>query len=202
MSTDHTTESDTTPVPEPIPPRRAAVLVVLAVVAVVAVGLDALTKALVVAHLEGHPPVKLLGGLIYLDVYRNPGAAFSMATGMTIILSLIAVAVVGAIIWVAPRLRSIGWAIALGLVLAGALGNLSDRIFRAPGPLRGHVVDFISLIHPYGAGFAIFNLADSAITVGGALMVLMALFGHDYDGGISRRARAAKAKSSTKAADE
>jgi signal peptidase II len=170
------------------PPRRIAVLVV---VAILALGLDVLTKYLVVAHLEGGPVVTVLRGVLYLDVIRNSGAAFSMATGMTWILSLIAVAVAVAIIWISPRLRSVGWAIGLGLVLAGALGNLADRIFRAPGPLRGHVVDFISLVHPYGAGFAVFNLADSSICVGGALIVLMALLGRDYDGGVAKLAQAA-----------
>jgi signal peptidase II len=177
------------------PPRRIAVLVV---VAILALGLDVLTKYLVVAHLEGKPVVTVLRGVLYLDVIRNSGAAFSMATGMTWILSLIAVAVVVAIIWISPRLRSVGWAIGLGLVLAGALGNLADRIFRAPGPLRGHVVDFISLVHPYGEGFAVFNLADSSICVGGALIVLMALLGRDYDGGVAKRAKEAEASSVAK----
>jgi signal peptidase II len=168
-----------------VPPRRVAVLIV---VAVLALALDVVTKHLVVANLEGKPTVTVINGLLYFDVIRNSGAAFSMATGMTWILSLVALAVVVAIVWVAPRLRSIGWAIGLGLVLAGALGNLADRIFRAPGPLRGHVVDFISLFKPLGQGFAVFNLADSAITVGGVLIVLMALLGKDYDGGTTRKA--------------
>jgi signal peptidase II len=167
-----------------VPPRRVAILIV---VAVLALALDVITKHLVVANLEGKPTVTVLNGFLYFDVIRNSGAAFSMATGMTWILSLVALAVVVAIVWVAPRLRSIGWAIGLGLVLAGALGNLADRIFRAPGPLRGHVVDFISLFKPYGQGFAVFNLADSAITVGGVLIVLMALLGKDYDGSTTRK---------------
>ncbi|HEX7660375.1 MAG TPA: signal peptidase II [Pseudonocardiaceae bacterium] len=171
-----------------IPARRAWVL---AVVAVVILGLDILTKQLVVANLEGRPPLKALGGLLYLDVFRNPGAAFSMATGMTWVFSVIAAAVVIAIIWLAPRLRSVGWAIGLGLVLAGALGNLIDRIFRAPGPLRGHVVDFVSVFGPNGQYFAIFNVADSAISIGGVLIVLMAVLGRDYDGGVAKRRRLA-----------
>jgi signal peptidase II len=180
------TEQSTDEAAVTAPPRRLAVLIV---VAVLALALDVITKHIVVADLEGKPVVTVLRGVLYFDVFRNPGAAFSMATGMTWILSLVALAVVVAIVWVAPRLRSTGWAIGLGLVLAGALGNLADRIFRAPGPLRGHVVDFISLFHPYGEGFAVFNLADSAITVGGALIVLMALLGKDYDGGTTRKAK-------------
>ncbi|HEX5407659.1 MAG TPA: signal peptidase II [Pseudonocardiaceae bacterium] len=173
-----------------VPPRRIAVLVV---VAVLALALDVLTKYLVVTHLEGGPTVTVVHGLLYLDVFRNSGAAFSTATGLTWVLSLVAVAVVVAIIWMAPRLRSVGWAIGVGLVLAGALGNLMDRIFRAPGPLRGHVVDFISVFQPDGRVFAIFNLADSSISVGAVLIVLLALLGKDYDGGIARRAREAAA---------
>jgi signal peptidase II len=188
VSTEPSTTQDAEPAVGDIPARRAWVLLV---VAILALALDILTKALVVANLEGHPPIRLLGGLLYLDVIRNSGAAFSMATGLTWVLSLIAVVVVVAIIWVAPRLRSIGWAIGLGLVLAGALGNLVDRIFRAPGPLRGHVVDFVSVFGPDGSYYPIFNLADSAICVGGVLIVLMALFGRDYDGGVARRRRLA-----------
>lgn len=173
----------------PLPARRFAVL---AVVAPLALALDIITKTLMVANQEGKPPIRILGGLIYLDVIRNPGAAFSMATGMTWILSLIAVAVVVALVVVAPRLRSTGWAIGLGLVLAGALGNLLDRIFRSPGPLQGHVVDFVSVFGPYAQYFAVFNVADSCICVGGALIVLMAILGRDYDGGVARRRKLAE----------
>ena len=173
----------------PLPARRFAVL---AIVAPLALALDIVTKVLMVANQEGKPPIRILGGLVYLDVIRNSGAAFSMATGMTWILSLIAVAVVVALVVVAPRLRSTGWAIGLGLVLAGALGNLIDRIFRSPGPLRGHVVDFVSVFGPYAKYFAVFNIADSCICVGGALIVLMAILGRDYDGGVARRRRLAE----------
>src|SRR3954469_26031148 len=161
------------------PPRRRGLLLVL--VALVVLAADVITKVVVVATLEGERPVRILGGLIYLQLVRNPGAAFSMATGMTWVLSLIAIAVVVAIIWILPRLRSVGWAVGLGLVLAGALGNLSDRIFRAPGPLRGHVVDFISVFAPDGNVWPVFNVADSAICVGGALIVLLSLLGREYD---------------------
>jgi signal peptidase II len=184
------TEQSTEKAAVTVPPRRVAILIV---VAVLALALDVVTKHLVVANLEGKPVVTVLPGFLYFDVIRNSGAAFSMATGMTWILSLVALGVVVAIVWVSPRLRSTGWAIGLGLVLAGALGNLADRIFRAPGPLRGHVVDFISLFKPLGQGFAVFNLADSAITVGGVLIVLMALLGKDYDGGTTRKPKEAAA---------
>jgi signal peptidase II len=168
------------------PPRRGLLLVLVALVVLAA---DVIVKIIVVATLQGHEPVRVLGGLVYLQLVRNPGAAFSMATGMTWVLSLIAISVVIAIAWIMPRLRSVGWAIGLGLVLAGALGNLSDRIFRAPGPLRGHVIDFVSVFAPNAEKFPVFNVADSAITVGGALIVLMALLGRDYDGRSTRSAK-------------
>ncbi len=169
-------------------PRRTGLLVAAAGVTLV---LDVLTKIIVVTALEGHPPVKLLGGALYLVVYRNPGAAFSLATGLTWVLSLIAVAVAVAIIRLAPRLRSAGWAFGLGLVLGGALGNLVDRLLRAPGPLRGHVVDFLSLLAPDGSVWPVFNLADSAIVCGGALLVYLAATGREFDGSRSVRRREA-----------
>jgi signal peptidase II len=172
----------------PLPKRRAGIVFV---VLVLGLAVDLISKQLVVANLEGKPPVKLLGGLFYLDVIRNPGAAFSMASGMTWVFSIVAAIVVVAIVWLAPKLRSVGWAIGLGLVLAGALGNLLDRLFRAPGPLEGHVVDFISPFKPWGEGFAVFNGADSCITIGGILIVLLAVLGKDYDGGVGKRRKEA-----------
>ncbi|HJT04727.1 MAG TPA: signal peptidase II [Pseudonocardiaceae bacterium] len=170
---------------DPAPcPRRTALLTAAAAVTLV---LDVLSKIIVVAFLEGHPPVKLLGGALYLVVFRNSGAAFSLGTGLTWLLSLIALGVVVVIIRLASRLRSAGWAWGLGLVLGGAVGNLVDRLFRAPGPLRGHVVDFLSLLAPDGSVWPVFNLADSAIVCGGVLLVLLAATGRDFDGTRSAR---------------
>jgi signal peptidase II len=157
-------------------------VLLLAVVAVVILGFDILTKSLAVAGLEDRPPVELLGGAVYLVLVRNPGAAFSLATGYTWVLTLIAVAVVVVIVRISRRLRSTGWALALGLVLGGALGNLADRLFRAPGPLQGHVVDVVSLFALDGSVWPVFNLADSSIVCGGILLVLMALLGRELDG--------------------
>lgn len=183
MSTDHNTEPTVEEAVEEAPvaqPQRRVVM--LAIVAAVVLALDVVTKIVAVATLEGREPIELLGGGLYLPLIRNGGAAFGLAEGWTAILALVAFGVVGFIIWIARKLRSVGWAIGLGLVLGGALGNLVDRIFRAPGPLRGHVVDFLSLFDPYGRVWPVFNLADSAICVGGALIVLMALLQRDYDG--------------------
>ncbi|SFK86564.1 signal peptidase II [Amycolatopsis sacchari] len=179
MSTEHQSQPEAEPAPS-APPKRRVVL--LACVAVAALALDIATKAVVVSTLEGHAPVRVLGGLVYLQLVRNSGAAFSMATGLTWVLAIVAIGVVVTLIWFAGRLRSPGWAIGLGLVLAGALGNLVDRIFRAPGPLRGHVVDFISVFAPNAEVWPVFNVADSCICVGGVLIVLLSLLGRDYDG--------------------
>jgi signal peptidase II len=154
----------------------------LGAIAAVVLAADVVTKVVGVAQLEGRDPVPLLGGLVHLQLVRNPGAAFSLATGYTWVLSLVAVAVVVVIVRVARRLRSTGWAVALGLVLGGATGNLVDRIFRAPGPLRGEVVDLVSLFAPDGRVWPVFNLADTAIVTGGVLLVVLAVMGRELDG--------------------
>ena len=138
------------------------------------------------AQLEGREPVRVLGGLVYLQLVRNPGAAFSLATGYTWVLTLIAVVVVVVIIRVARRLRSTGWAVALGLVLGGALGNLVDRIFRSPGPAAGPRGGQVSLFAPDGRIWPVFNMADACIVCGGVLLVLLALLGRELDGTRSR----------------
>ena len=168
--------------PGSTPSRPRYLVLLLGGIAAVSLVADVLTKVAGVAVLEGREPVELLGGAVYLVLVRNPGAAFSLATGYTWVLSLIAVAVVLAILRIARRLGSTGWAVALGLVLGGALGNLVDRIFRSPGPLRGHVVDTLSLFAPDGSIWPVFNLADSSIVSGGVLLVLLALTGRELDG--------------------
>ena len=164
---------------------RAAVAV-LGLTAVQAVALDQVVKALATQHLTEGEPVRVLGGLVYLSLLRNGGAAFSFGSGYTWVFPVITVVVIGWIVRMGRRLRSVPWAVALGLVLGGALGNLADRLFRAPGPFRGHVVDMISLFAPYGRGFAIFNIADSCLTVGVALAVLLEITGRQRDGSRSR----------------
>ncbi|MEU3026305.1 signal peptidase II [Streptomyces incarnatus] len=158
--------------------RRIAVLFA---VAAFAYALDLISKTLVVAKLEGHAPIKLVGDLLELNAIRNPGAAFGFGAAFTVIFTVIAAAVVVVIMRLARKLYSFPWAIALGLLLGGALGNLTDRIFRAPGVFEGQVVDFIA-----PKGFAIFNLADSAIVCGGILIVLLSFRGLDPDGTVHK----------------
>ena len=164
--------------------RRIGVLVAVAALVYAA---DVITKVIVVATLTQNVPVRVVGSLLQLDYLRNPGAAFSLgADGYTVVFTLIAAAVIVAILRMARTLASRRWAVALGLLLGGALGNLTDRIFRSPGPLRGWVVDWIQLPH-----WPVFNLADSAICCGGALMVLLTVMGLRPDGQVERGSRGA-----------
>ncbi|MDQ1722353.1 MAG: signal peptidase [Pseudonocardiales bacterium] len=156
--------------------------------ALIALTADLVTKILVVAHIRpADPGVRLLGGAVYLVQARNSGAAFSVGTGATVVLTAISIIVIVIVIRAARRLTSSGWALALGLVLGGAMGNLVDRLFRAPSPGKGHVVDWISVLASDGHVWPIFNLADSAIVVGGALAVLLSLRGVEFSSGRARR---------------
>ncbi|MGF7236240.1 MAG: signal peptidase II [Frankia sp.] len=155
--------------------RRAVALLVVAAAGVLAA--DVVSKILAVEHLSNRGPVTVVPHVLDLELTRNPGAAFSMAGGATILFSLVAVVVVVVIARTARGLRSRAWAVVLGLLLGGALGNLSDRIFRAPAPLRGHVVDWIHLHH-----WPVFNLADSSIVVGAVVAVILSAVGIGIDG--------------------
>ena len=155
-------------------PRRIALLIAVAAFVIAA---DVISKSIVVAKMPGHLPIRLLGGLLTITLTRNGGAAFSIGTSMTVVFTAIAVGVIVYILRAARNLRSIGWAIALGLLLGGATGNLLDRIFRAPAPFQGHVVDWIELPH-----WPVFNLADSSIVCAGVRVVLLALRGIRLDG--------------------
>jgi signal peptidase II len=159
------------------PPRRRAGVRVLLAVAVAVLGLDLVTKIVVVEKLSDRAPVRLLGGLLRLTVTRNSGAAFGLGQGATVLFTMVALAVVVVIVRTAARLRSLRWAATLGLLLGGALGNLLDRIFRSPAPFRGHVVDWIELPH-----WPVFNIADSAIVTGGLVAVLLSVLGLGLDG--------------------
>jgi signal peptidase II len=153
----------------------------LLLVAALAYALDTVSKTLVVRNLENQPPIQLLGHWLQLEAVRNSGAAFGIGQAYTVVFTLIALTVIGVIARLARKLYSLPWALALGLLLGGALGNLTDRIFRAPGVFRGEVVDFIAPAH-----FAVFNLADSAIVCGGVLIVWLSFHGLDPDGTVHR----------------
>ncbi len=161
--------------------RPACCFALMAAVAVAVVTADAVSKALVLSRLTGHPPVRLLGGLITLSLTFNAGAAFSVGTSYNVIITLFVCGVIALIVHTARRLRSLAWAAGFGLLLGGAAGNLGDRLFRAPGPMRGRVVDWINLPHfPWT-----FNLADSAITCAAVLIALLALRGLRIDGTVA-----------------
>jgi lipoprotein signal peptidase len=170
---------------EPGQPARRRVGLLLLVAAGVYLA-DVISKIVVVATLSGHQ-VRLLGGLLTLDLLRNSGAAFSLGTSLTIVFTLIAVGVIFFILRTSRRLRSVPWAVTLGLLLGGATGNLTDRLLRSPGAFRGDVVDWIQLPH-----WPVFNVADSAIVCGGVLAVLLAARGYRLDG--SRDGSAGPAK--------
>jgi signal peptidase II len=146
--------------------------VVLAGTAALGLILDQVTKAVVVAQLEGRAPINVIGTFVRFDVSRNSGAAFSFAPAATIVFTLLAVVIAGVIVRAGTRIRSLWWAVTLGLLFAGAVGNLCDRLIRAPGFGRGRVVDFIDVQH-----FATFNVADSCLTCGAILAVALTLFG-------------------------
>jgi lipoprotein signal peptidase len=157
-----------------LPRRRMGLLLAVAAIVLAA---DITSKVIVVAVLSDRPPLRLLGGLLTLRVSRNSGAAFSIGTSMTIVFTAIAVGVIIFILRTSRRIRSVPWAIMLGLLLGGATGNLTDRLFRSPGPLRGWVVDWIQVPH-----WPVFNLADSAIVCGCVLAAVLAARGLRLDG--------------------
>jgi signal peptidase II len=142
----------------------------LYLVAALTWGLDLATKIWAVNNLSARNPVELLGTFFQLTLVRNSGAAFSFATGATILFTCIAVAAVIAILYYSSKITSLGWATALGLLLGGVLGNLTDRLFRSPGFLKGEVIDWLELTH-----WPVFNLADSAIVVAAFLAIVLSI---------------------------
>ena len=146
-------------------------------VALTAYVIDVGTKILAVERLEGRPPVPVLGDVLQFTLVRNPGAAFSTGTSYTLLLSLVAVAAVAVVLVVSRRLGDRLWAVGLGCLLGGVLGNLTDRVFREPSFLRGHVVDFIQLPH-----WPVFNVADICINIAAGVIILQALRGVSHTG--------------------
>jgi signal peptidase II len=159
--------------------RPSLVLVRVILVAVFAslYAADQLTKWLAVDRLTGQPDHALVGDLLVLHLTRNAGAAFSTGTGYTELFSCLAIVAVLVVLWLSRRIRSVAWAVAFGLLLAGIAGNLTDRLLREPGPLRGHVVDFLML-----PSWPVFNVADIAINVAAALILVQVFRGVRLDG--------------------
>jgi signal peptidase II len=180
-SADPVAEDPTAGEPEAPAPRRR--LNLLLSVAAVVLALDISTKVLAVRMLTPGQPVPIIGDTVTWTLVRNSGAAFSMATGYTWMLTLIATGVVVGIFWMGRRLVSPWWAVGLGMILGGAMGNLVDRFFRSPGPLQGHVVDFLSV-----GWWPVFNVADPSVVGGAILLVTVSAFGFDFDTVGRRRA--------------
>ncbi len=169
---EHDAKSEALAPPERAPRRLRLLLSIAAIV----LALDIVTKVLAVKLLPPGQPVPIIGDTVTWTLVRNSGAAFSMATGYTWVLTLIASGVVVGIFWMGRRLVSPWWAVGLGMILGGAMGNLVDRFFRAPGPLRGHVVDFLSV-----GWWPVFNVADPSVVGGAILLVVLSIFGFDFD---------------------
>ncbi len=173
-------------------PRHRGSALALLSLAIVVYATDQLTKNWVVANLPEGRSVPVLGEFLQWYFERNPGAAFSMASGATWVFTLLAAAVVGAIIWQVRHLGSRTWAIFFALLLGGVLGNLTDRLTRDPGFPVGHVIDFISTpwMFPWPLSPAIYNVADIGIVSAMCLFVLITILGLPIDG--SPRSRGGK----------
>lgn len=134
---------------------------------------DFVSKNWALNYLDGKEPRKIIGNLLKLTYTRNSGAAFSFATGGTLLLATFAILVILAIGYWAPRITSRKWGIVLGLVLGGTLGNLSDRILRAnagTGAMKGQVIDWIELPH-----WPVFNVADASIVIAAVIASYLSL---------------------------
>lgn len=140
-------------------------------VALVCWGLDQSTKAIVVAQVDPARPIRLVGGLLTVHLVRNAGAAFSLGENYTIVFTtLSALVLMFVLVGLLPRVTHIGWAVALGFLCGGILGNLTDRVVRPPSPLRGHVVDFLQLPH-----WAIFNVADMCVCTAAVMIMIFVI---------------------------
>jgi signal peptidase II len=131
---------------------------------------DFATKTWALTSLSSSEPRKIIGSFLQLTLVHNPGAAFSFATGFTLVFSLLALSVVVAVVYFAPKITSGGWQLCIGLLLGGVLGNLTDRIFREPSFLNGHVIDWIQI-----PSWPVFNLADSAICIAAFIAFVLSL---------------------------
>lgn len=170
------------------PLRASAAGILLAILAVVVLAADQFAKYLAIENLPSQRSVPIIGEFLQFYLVRNPGAAFSLGEGVTwlftLALAVVAVAII--VLFATGRVHSRAWTVVLGLLLGGVLGNLSDRVFRAPGFAVGHVVDFIST--PWMLP-AIYNVADMFIVTMMIGVALLVLLGVRLDGTRERRAR-------------
>ncbi len=170
---------------------------ILGSVAVLAYLADQATKFLVVENMTEGQIIRVLDGVLQWHFVRNPGAAFSMASGSTWIFSILAAAVVMFIIWFSRRIHSVAWAFVFGLLLGGVLGNLTDRLAREPRFGVGHVVDFIST--PWMIP-AIYNIADICIVVSMGIFMILTIRGIGFDGSRETAAKATDTSTTTEIA--
>lgn len=164
------------PAPTGVLASRRSWLIFAGIAAVMLV-VDQVTKIMAVRHLTGEPDKPLVGELLQLHLTYNPGAAFSLGTRFTIALTVLACVATVVVLWISRRVKDRLWAVGLGFLLAGIDGNLIDRLFRDPGPFRGHVVDFLML-----PNWPIFNVADICINVGVGLILIQVFRGIALDG--------------------
>jgi signal peptidase II len=160
-----------------VPPRRPF-LFLLGAITIPVILLDQATKLFVQAHMALYESIAIVPNYLDITYTLNPGAAFSMLsdaqpwvrTAFLLTMASVAIVVLTVFLIRAERvsINSVGFA----LILGGATGNLMDRA------MRGRVVDFVR-VHYYGLNYPVFNVADSAITIGVALILLAAFFGSD-----------------------
>lgn len=158
-------------------PRTRTCVLIMAAAGIFAYLFDQLTKLCVVATMTEGQITEVLPPILSWHFIRNSGAAFSIGEDVTWIFTIVQAAVPLIVIWLSRRLGSIWWSVAFGLLVGGALGNLTDRLFREPSFGMGHVVDFIAF-----PNFAIFNIADSAVVGGVILICILTFKGIGIDG--------------------
>jgi signal peptidase II len=171
------------------PLHQAAAGTIIAILAMLVLAADQLTKHFALENLPYQENVPVLGEFLSFYLVKNPGAAFSFGSGATWIFTIALAAVVCVIVWLAAtRVRSRAWAVMLGLLLGGVLGNLTDRLLREPGFAIGHVIDFINtpwmwLWFPT----AIYNVADIFIVTMMIGVAVLVLIGLNFDGSREHR---------------
>jgi signal peptidase II len=159
------------------PRSRRGPLGIFVGVALVTYVVDLVTKTIALRELDGRDSVPVVGDLLQLTLVRNPGAAFGTGTSYTVLLSLVAVGATITVLVLSRRLADPLWGFGLGCLLGGVLGNLTDRLFREPGPLRGHVIDFLQL-----PNWPVFNVADMCINLAAAVIIVQAFRGVNLRG--------------------